>query len=486
MKNITQNIDALIKPVKLVRLLLITIFLSLVQLSCKKLVTVDAPTNVLVTTSVFNTDGTAITAQLAVYADLARQLADFGALNGSASDELTNFSTTQFNIDVYLNNLNAQNDGGFNGYWSVLYKNIYQENAIIENVQASAGMSNSVKQLMTGEALFMRAWCYFQLVNMFGDVPLVTTTDYKVNSTLARTPKDQVYGQMVNDLTVALGSGLLSPAYLDPNDNAGITDRVRPTTWAAHALLARVYLYMGKYDLANQEAGAVISNSSMFSLVTDLNKVFKKNSSEAIWQLMPATGKFWSTAGNGFILVAPPAAGTNGAFYALSPQLLSAFEPNDARKINWIGRYTQGVTTWNFAYKYKDNNTATTLNEYDMVLRLAEQYLIRAEAEANGAGNGLNGAVSDLNAIRNRAGLPNYSGSVDKTSLLTAIAHERQVELFTENYRWFDLKRTKTVDAVMSVVTPLKGGAWNSYQQLYSLNVSDLQYNPNLVQNPGY
>jgi len=120
-------------------------------------------------------------------------------------------------------------------------------------------------------------------------------------------------------------------------------------------------------------------------------------------------------------------------------------------------------------------------------MRLAEQYLIRAETEANGAGGGTNSAVQDLNIIRNRAGLANYSGATDKASLVTAILHERQVELFTElGHRWLDLKRTATVNAVMSVVTPQKGGTWDANWQLYPIPRTEIQVNPNLKQNPGY
>ncbi|MES2277938.1 MAG: RagB/SusD family nutrient uptake outer membrane protein [Bacteroidota bacterium] len=453
--------------------------------SCKKLVEVGAPTNALVTSSVFNNDATAITAQLAVYANLEVQLgANFEIPTGLSSDELTNYSTNQFKIDAYTNNLSAVNDGSFNGTWGLFYGYIYQENAILENVSASVGMSDRVKQLMTGEALFMRAYTYFQLVNMFGDVPLITQTDYSKNSTLPRTPKDQVYAQMVDDLTKA--QGLLSPTYLDASDNSGVTARVRPTTWAADALLARVYLYMGKYDLAEQQASLVIANSTMFSLVTDLNQVFKINSKEAIWQLTPPTGQLYTNEGRNFILTTPPPSSSLGQV-AISPQLLNVFEPNDNRRTNWVGSYSQSGTTWYFPYKYKDNNSATSLSEYSMVLRLAEQYLIRSEARAQqGKVIGANSAEPDLNAIRNRAGLPNTTAS-NQAQMLSAIARERQVELFTEYDRWFDLKRTKAIDATMSIVTPQKGGSgWNSYQQFYPLEPTDLQLNPNLIQNPGY
>ncbi|HEY4197438.1 MAG TPA: RagB/SusD family nutrient uptake outer membrane protein, partial [Mucilaginibacter sp.] len=117
--------------------------------------------------------------------------------------------------------------------------------------------------------------------------------------------------------------------------------------------------------------------------------------------------------------------------------------------------------------------------------RLAEQYLIRAEARSQ-EGN-VSGAQSDLNVIRNRAGLANTTAST-QTTLLTAILHERQVEMFTEwGHRWLDLKRTGTVDAVMSLVLPAKGGGgWNPNMALMPLPLGDLQADQNLTQNPGY
>jgi hypothetical protein len=121
-----------------------------------------------------------------------------------------------------------------------------------------------------------------------------------------------------------------------------------------------------------------------------------------------------------------------------------------------------------------------------MVLRLGEQYLIRAEARAQQ--NKISDAQSDLNIIRTRAGLPNTTAS-DKNSLLSEIFHERKVELFSEwGHRWLDLKRTNAVDAVMSIVTPLKanGQQWQSYQKLYPVEFSEVRKSPNLTQTPGY
>jgi len=121
------------------------------------------------------------------------------------------------------------------------------------------------------------------------------------------------------------------------------------------------------------------------------------------------------------------------------------------------------------------------------VFRLAEQYLIRAEAKAQ-QGTDMIGAAADLNVIRNRAGLANTTASTHD-DLLAAVAHERQIELFAEwGHRWFDLKRTGQVDAVMSAVTPQKNpsGTWKTYQQLYPVPQSEISKNPFLKQNAGY
>ena len=462
-------------------LLLIPLFLCV---SCKKLVDIDPPNRSLSTSNVFTTDQSAIAAQLNVYAILSNNYSYYCQYTGLSSDELISYASAGLNLDLYQNNLNAQGDGGIANNWAYFFNIIYAENAIIENVDRSTTMSDRVKSLTIGEAKFTRAFIYFELVNMFGDVPLVLTTDYTKNSTLPRSPASAVYQQIVTDLQAAQSS--LSSGYLDALDNTNASDKVRPTVWAADALLARVYLYLGKYELAEQQANLVIANSSYsLSPLSGSGSVFNMNSSESIWQVMQPSAEYSTATGKLFILRVPPNSG-GGNSNAISPQLYNAFESHDARKTNWIGTLVDGGNTYYFPYKYKDDATATSTTEYTMILRLAEQYLIRAEARAQqGKVTGANSAASDLNEIRTRAGLPNTTAA-SRSAMLDAIAHERQVELFTENDRWFDLKRTKTIDGVMSVVTPQKGSSWNSYQQLYPLPVNDLQNDPNLVQNPGY
>jgi hypothetical protein len=136
--------------------------------------------------------------------------------------------------------------------------------------------------------------------------------------------------------------------------------------------------------------------------------------------------------------------------------------------------------TYYIPYKYKQDIVVSGSGEYDMVLRLAEQYLIRAEARARQ--DKISGAISDLNAIRNRAGLTN-TPAIDKESLLLDIEHERQTELFVEwGHRWLDLKRTGRIDEILG----LEKTGWKSSAALFPIPQIELSKNSKLKQNVGY
>jgi hypothetical protein len=154
----------------------------------------------------------------------------------------------------------------------------------------------------------------------------------------------------------------------------------------------------------------------------------------------------------------------------------------------WLNSVKVGVDTFYYPVKYKSATLNAPVTEYSMVLRVAEQYLIRAEARAQ-AGN-LPGAIDDLNKIRERANLSLLAVTnpgITKSALLDMILHERQVELFTEwGHRWLDLKRTNKVDDVMRVETVSKGGTWDTHDKLYPIPNSEILVNPNLNQTPGY
>jgi hypothetical protein len=162
---------------------------------------------------------------------------------------------------------------------------------------------------------------------------------------------------------------------------------------------------------------------------------------------------------------------------------MGSIEPGDERKTNWINSLVIGSTTYYYPFKYKIKSVAAGApkTEYSVVLRLAEQYLIRAEARANL--NNLTGAQSDLNKIRNRAGLPNTIAN-DVAAILAAVQKERQIELLAEwGHRWFDLKRTGRIDNVLGAI---KGSNWQPTDALYPIPQGELLSNSSLTQNPGY
>jgi hypothetical protein len=169
---------------------------------------------------------------------------------------------------------------------------------------------------------------------------------------------------------------------------------------------------------------------------------------------------------------------------------VNAFEPNDQRKIYWVDSVKPSSKAYYYASKYKIGNVDATTQEYPIILRLAEQYLIRAEARAQLSN--LPGSIDDLDKIRGRAGTALIAVTnpiIDMAALLDKILHERQVELFTEwGHRWFDLKRTGNLNSVMAAVTPVKGNTagWRAYQAVYPIPQEDLKKNVNLTQNEIY
>ncbi|MDR3714167.1 MAG: RagB/SusD family nutrient uptake outer membrane protein [Puia sp.] len=471
----------------------IGVFIVFGIIGCKKLVTVDAPLTSVNQANVYGNDASAIAVLTGIYTAMSTPGSVFTGstgisfFSGLSADELTLYSgisNTSSWYSYYTNSLYSTTKGTVGSdYWSPAYNYIYTCNAAIEGISNSTAITVSIKQQLLGESYFMRAFIYFYLANLFGDAPLITTTDYKTNESLSRAPKPQIYQQVITDLKTA--EGLLNASYLDGNlqvYSSGNVQKVRPTKWAAMALLARTYLYIKDWADAENESDSLINNPT-FSL-SSIGNVFLANSSEAIWQLQPINSELNTQDAWVFIL---PSSGPNANYPVyLSNQLLGKFEPGDLRRFNWIDSVIVGNDTFYYPYKYKSAAYGAPLTEYLMVFRLGEQYLIRAEARAQQ--NDLTGAQADIDVIRARSMLGNTT-SGDYTSLLSSILHERQVELFTEwGHRWLDLKRTSSVDSVMTYATPIKsaGLAWNSFQQLYPILYTDILEDRNLIQNQGY
>lgn len=465
----------------------IYVFFSIFFISgCQKLVAIDPPTNTITTSQVFSTDEEATSAMAGVYSMMINTqgypvFAQGGVtiLSGASADELQIFSQQNpFYIQFEDNTLQA-NNANISSLWGQAYSIIYGTNAIIEGLNVSTTVHDSVKHELIGEAEFTRAFCNFYLVNLFGDIPLVTTSNWQKTTLLSRTPVMQVYQTIITDLQDAQKK-------LPADYSVGKHQRIIPNRWAATALLARVYLYLGRYQDADTEASTIISNSNLYQLTTDPNQVFQINSTEAIWQLQQSKQGFMYNAtneGNTFI----PYDSNTAPFALLPDRLLNTFEIGDLRKADWIDsiNYMGLGTTYYFPYKYKigpaQSSPDSAYTEYYMVLRLAEQFLIRAESRAF-EGN-LKGAITDLNTIRERAHLTDLPNTLNQTQIQTAVAQERRVEFFDEwGHRWLDLKRTGQASVVLSPIKP----KWNATALLYPIPYTEITTDPNLTQNTGY
>ncbi|WP_374173173.1 RagB/SusD family nutrient uptake outer membrane protein [Flavobacterium tructae] len=449
------------------------LFLSCVlfQWSCDSFVDVDLPKSQLTNKVIFEDYNTANAALADVYA----KIRDSGILTGTLTglsvqlgcytDELDLYDTSSDATFAFYTNSVLPSNSNLSLFWNNSYNQIYASNAILEGIQAS-NLSMQEKSQLQGEALFIRGLLHFYLLQLFGNIPYIETTDYKVNSIVARMSSGEVYKHIIDDLKMA--EGLLPASYQT-------LERVRPNSFAVKALLARVYLYKGAWVDCEKMATAVIGNNTLYQFENDLDKVFFKVSTEAIWQFIPSlTGKN-TDEGTIFIFDSgvPP-------LVALGESLVNSFAVNDLRKTHWIGQVSNETGTWYYPYKYKESQSGGTSKEYSMVMRLTEQYLIRAEARAEL--ENLSKAKEDLNKIRNRAGLFNTHAN-SKEELLQAILQERKKELFTEyGHRFFDLKRTGKINTALSI----KPG-WNTTDNLLPIPESELILNPNLrPQNPGY
>lgn len=466
--------------------------------SCKKLIDVKPPETSLTSENVFTSDAVAVSAATALYTNMCNTnltgpaaqpfFAGTSVFQGLKADELVLFNPNLARYNAYYsNNLQSQYAGSVYP-WNTYYTAIYYCNALLEGLDRSTSLTQAVKKQLQGEAKFMRAFVYFYLVNLYGDIPVPKTTDYVVNTSLTRTPITDVYSQIITDLIEA--KELLTNAYLGADVITPVMDRVRPNKWVASSFLARVYLYNKDYENAQLEASEVIGEEALFDVANvSLNDVFLTSSKEIIWALPSTLTNPSNNPAEGRLFILPETGPESQTPFYLNSRLLNAFEIGDARRTMWIDSVLSPTLTDTFYYPFKykvANGVDAPTVEYSVVMRTAELYLIRAEAKVH-IGD-LAGAAEDLNVIRKRAGLPDIFPD-NEALMMDAILHERQVELFTEwGHRWFDLKRLEKLDDVMTDVTEEKGGSWESYKALEPIPADELNSSPGLIghQNPGY
>jgi len=467
------------KNLKIKRAIFFTCLLSLFIISsCKKFIQVGEPKGTLDRKAAFLDDKSAVSAISGVYSLMSNASVINSVIDirtGLAADELI---TTNTNDELlqFSNNSLLNDNASVLRIWSDLYKLIYNINSVIEGVSGSKTISLATKSQVLGEAYFLRGFCYYYLVNLYNKIPYVTSTDFEVNSLLA--PKDRVetINLIIEDLIKS--KNLLTNNYITG-------EKARPNKMAASALLARIYL--NKKDWVKSEAEATeIITSGLYTDLPPIGDVFLKQSKETIWQIIPVTANLTPAS----LLIN---ATTNTIpLYGLADNLLNSFEIGDRRFTNWVGKNTVGNIPYYYPAKYKQRTSSTSLNEYFVVFRAGEQFLIRAEARARqNKLTGPNSALEDLNLIRARAGLSSANAN-NLIGVISAIEKERQVELFVEvSLRWFYITNTDgfinsentRADEILRAV---KGNNWNLTDRYFPIPLSQLNANPYLVQNPGY
>ncbi len=255
--------------------------LILCAASCKKFVETPQPRNELAASLVFTDDKTATAAMVGLYSNMnsfnyfwANVLMNY--LTAMQADDLYYFTGFE-NYDVFLKNTLLPSSQYVQSMWRDQYSYIYHANSCIEGLTKATALSEPVKNQLLGEAYFMRAFLHFYLVNMYGDVPLITSTDYVANGVK---PRRSLQWSMIRSSRISKKPKISWPITIPTGT------RVRPNKATATAMLARVYLYTKQWSLAETEATQVLTNTR-YELLKDLNTVFLANSREAIWQLMP-------------------------------------------------------------------------------------------------------------------------------------------------------------------------------------------------------
>ncbi|QIY82998.1 RagB/SusD family nutrient uptake outer membrane protein [Chryseobacterium sp. NEB161] len=375
---------------------LIIILSFYLVLGCEDFLEIGEPKNQISQSSIFRNKETALAALADVYTGLRSKgilcgdPSGISVLLGNYSDELQSLTTQQADFRSFYELGVQSSSSAVASLWSNAYQQIYEVNNIIEGVQLNRNyLDSSTANQLLGEAYFIRGLLHFYLTNIFGDIPYVVSTDYNINKNIYKTDNKEVYALAMKDLVLA--ESLLPLDY-------PTASRTRANKSAAQLVMARINLYQKNWSAAKLYVSKVLANSA-YTLVQDLDAVFLKDSKSAILQWFPADTGANTLEGQYFIFLSLPPSN-----FALTDSFLNSFENGDLRKSQWIKKLSNSQLSYSHPYKYKQNNKTAVSQEYSMVLRVEEAYLIAAEAE-NELGN-LSQAKVFLNKIRSRAGLP--------------------------------------------------------------------------------
>lgn len=393
--------------------------------------------------------------------------------------------------------------------WRNAYITINRANIVLDRVPPIV-MDTVQRNRVLGEARYLRALMYFELVRMFGDVPLIEHEAKSVaDAQIARTPAAQVYALIVKDLQTAAAA--LPPSYSG-------SDLGRATSGAATALLAKVYLYQKDYNNASKYAGQVMA-SGRYGLNAQWLDNFRISKEfitpESIYEVnYGAPEQTAGVVGSIHTLFSLPAGFPGGDAYGLiqvNPELMALYGPNDQRGAgatyitspytDAMGRTARwGVPKGAAFHKWLDetstkNMTARSWQQQPnnwIILRYADVLLMYAEAVNAGGTPTAGTAEAALNQVRSRAGIPTVVG-LSAAALTDSIRVERRREFAFEGHRWFDLSRWGILDATirakttqMQTLIPNETTVHGVKSNLYPIPNGQINNNKLLTQNPGW
>ncbi|MEI6172716.1 MAG: RagB/SusD family nutrient uptake outer membrane protein [Bacteroidota bacterium] len=442
------------------KVIYILIVFALATVSCTKMLDVQPTASISADQAINDETGVDKAISGAYYSlhDVGNYGRNHVIVEDLAADNLAWTGTTRDYQQVGDNGI-ASDNAIIDGIWTSNYDCINRVNNVLVRI-GTIEMSTEKRNLYTGDALFLRALSHFNLMNYFGAIPIKTqpTLDLS-NINQARNPVDAVYTQVIADLVEA----------------EKILPASRPLGWAssfsATALLARVYLTQFHYKndpaiaaLAKSKADEVINNGG-FIMAPAYIDLFNGNTTESIFEVIfdaqnynRLAQYFFPVSLTGRYEVSPP------------PIFVQSFRATDTVRFN--ASITFDEKNLPYGIKYKDYTSGT---DRVYVLRLAEMYMIRAEAQAYTNGN-IEDIRGDIDVLRLRSGLaPTTATTYDELKL--AIENERRHEFAFESQRWSDLVRTKRATTVLGI---------SENYTLFPIPLAELQTNNLMTQNPGY
>ncbi|TXK49241.1 RagB/SusD family nutrient uptake outer membrane protein [Pontibacter qinzhouensis] len=435
------------KKISIVPLLfLFSFFLS----SCENFLDVESFDKVSDANTIFD-KASAETAVRGAYRSLASSNYSSGFQNTilQSGGDVRSLNNAQTDLNVI--NYALRSDIGFvSTYWGNFYNTINRANHVIEKVPLvnDVALTADLKNQLLGEGYFIRAYSYFDLARVYGNVQLFFTPTKVVADKLGvdKSPQAVVYAQVLADLNKA--EELLPLTVV----------RNRATRYTVYALRARLHLYQNKFEEAEQDINSILANNN-YRLIKPFN--LAAGTTESVLEFSYSVNDL--NAGYGL---------WNTSNRQLEPKaelhnLLNDEAVGGGRKIlsvrNAAGQFIGGIYPTNTAAAYG--------------IRTAELYLIRAEARVKKANPDLAGALSDLNLVRDRANVA-ASTAATKDEIVLAIENERRVEFALEPHRWFDIVRTGRAPAVFNLN--------DSNRYIFPIPAGEILANSSLTQNPGY